>query len=79
MKYRMLFKMDSEVLVAASLLWVDLIVFHHKTSDTLRLALYKIINGNWQNYEQGIMPRPQLTKKINQKNVLNVYALIDTK
>jgi hypothetical protein len=35
--------MDSEVLDTASLLWVDLIVSHHKTSDTLRLALYKII------------------------------------
>ena len=35
-------------------------VCHHKTSDTLRLALYQIINGNWQNYEQGIMPQPQV-------------------
>ena len=52
--------MDSEAFVAASLLWVDLIVFHHKTSDTLRLALYQIINRNWQNYEQGIMSQPQL-------------------
>ena len=26
----------------------------------MRLALYKIINGNWQNYEQGIMPHPQI-------------------
>jgi hypothetical protein len=34
--------MDSEVFVAASLLWVDLIVCHHKTSDTLWLALYQI-------------------------------------
>ena len=55
----MLIKMDSEV-DTASLLWVDLIVFHHKTSDTLRLALYKIINVNWQNYEQEIMPHSQL-------------------
>jgi len=53
--------MDSEAFAAASLLWVDLIVCHHKTSDTLRLALYQIINGNWQNYEQGIMSQPQLT------------------
>jgi len=30
--------MDSEAFVAASLLWVDLIVIHHKTSYTLRLA-----------------------------------------
>ena len=56
----MLIKMDSEAFVAASLLWVDLIVCHHKTSDTLRLALYQIINRNWQNYEQGIMPQRQL-------------------
>jgi hypothetical protein len=28
----MLIKMDSEGFVAASLLWVDLIFFHHKTS-----------------------------------------------
>jgi hypothetical protein len=27
-KFRMLIKMDSEVLIGASLLWVDLIVFH---------------------------------------------------
>jgi hypothetical protein len=52
--------MDSEAFVAASLLWVDLIVIHHKTSDTLRLALYQIIDRNWQNYEQGIMSQPQL-------------------
>ena len=62
MKYRMLIKMDSEVpIVAASLLlWVDLIVIHHNTSDTLRLDLYQIINGNWQNYEQGIMPQSHI-------------------
>jgi hypothetical protein len=48
--------MDSEAFVAASLLWVGLIVIHHKTSDTLRLALYQIIDRNWQNYEQGLMP-----------------------
>jgi hypothetical protein len=52
--------MDSEVFVAASLLWVDLIVFHHKTSDTLRLALYQIINRNQQKYRQGIMPQSEL-------------------
>jgi hypothetical protein len=52
--------MDSEVFVAASLLWVGLIVSHHKTSDTLRLALYQLINVNWQNYEQEIMPQSQL-------------------
>jgi hypothetical protein len=51
--------MDSEAFVAASLLWVDLIVFHQNI-DTLRLALYKI-NVNWQNYEQEIMPHSQLT------------------
>jgi hypothetical protein len=51
-KYGMLIKMGSEVLVAASFLWVDLTIIHHKTSDTLRLALYQTINGNWQNYEQ---------------------------
>jgi hypothetical protein len=52
--------MDSEVFVAASFVWVGLIVSHHKTSDTLRLALYQLINVNWQNYEQGIMPQRQL-------------------
>ncbi len=35
-------------------------VCHHKTSDTLRLALYQIINRNWQKYKQGIMPQSQL-------------------
>ena len=52
--------MDSEAFVAASLLWVGLIVFHHKTSDALRLALYQIIDRNWQKYEQGFMPQPQI-------------------
>ena len=55
----MLIEMDSEA-DTAGLLWVDLIVFHQNI-DTLRLALYKIINGNWQNYEQEIMPHSQLT------------------
>jgi hypothetical protein len=54
--------MDSEVFVAASFVWVGLIVSHHKTSDTLRLALYQLINVNWQNYEQEIMPQSQLTR-----------------
>ena len=49
----MLIKMDSEV-DTASFLWADLIVFHQNI-DTLRLALYKIINVNWQDYEQEIM------------------------
>jgi len=57
----MLIKMDSEVFVAASFVWVGLIVSHHKTSDTLRLALYQLINVNWQNYEQEIMPHSQIT------------------
>jgi hypothetical protein len=52
--------MDSEVFVAASFVWVGLIVSHHKTSDTLRLALYQLINRNWQKYRQGIMPQPQV-------------------
>ena len=57
--------MDSEVFVAASFVWVGLIVSHHKTSDTLRLALYQLINNrNWQNYEQGIMPHSQLINKL---------------
>jgi hypothetical protein len=60
--------MDSEAFVAASLLWVGLIVFHHKTSDTLRLALYQIIDRNWQNYEQGFMPQPQLIIGLIQNN-----------
>ena len=58
----MLIKMDSEAFVAASLLWVDLIVIHHKASDTLRLTLYQILNRNWQNYEQGIMSQSQLIR-----------------
>ena len=62
----MLIKMDSEVYVAASFVWVGLIVSHHKTSDTIRLALYQLINVNWQNYEQEIMPHSQLFKtKLN--------------
>jgi hypothetical protein len=52
--------MDSEDFVAASFVWVGSIVSHHKTSDTLRLALYQLINVNWQNYEQEIMPQSQL-------------------
>jgi len=59
----MLIKMDSEVFVAASFVWVGLIVSHHKTSDTLRLALYQLINVNWQNYEQEIMPQSQIIRK----------------
>jgi len=55
--------MDSEVFVAASLLWVDLIVCHHKTSDTLWLALYQIINRNCQKYRQGIMPQPHIIRR----------------
>ena len=50
---------DDVIFVVASL--CDCLkVCHHKTSDILRLALYQIINGNWQNYEQGIMSQPQL-------------------
>ena len=67
MKYRMLIKMDSEVFVAASFVWVGLIVSHHKTSDTLRLALYQLINNrNWQNYEQEIMPQSHLSSSLIQ-------------
>ena len=58
----MLIEMDSEA-DTAGLLWVDLIVFHQNI-DTLRLALYKIINVNWQNYEQEIMPHSQLATKL---------------
>ena len=29
--------------------------------DTLRPVLYKAINGDWQNYEQGIMHQSHLT------------------
>jgi hypothetical protein len=53
--------MGSEVFVAANL-WLGLIVFHHKTSDTLRLALYQIINRNWQKYGQGFISQPQIIK-----------------
>ena len=66
----MLIKMDSEAFVAASLLWVDLIVIHHKTSDTLRLALYQIIGRNWQNYEQGIMSQPHISCKCKEVFVM---------
>ena len=44
MKYRMLIKMDSEVLFVAASLWADLFVIHHKASDTLRLSLYQVID-----------------------------------
>jgi hypothetical protein len=44
MKYRMLIKMGSEVLFVAASLWADLIVIHHKASDTLRLSLYQVID-----------------------------------
>ena len=60
--------MDSDVMlfVAASL--CDCLkVCHHKTSDTLRLALYQIINGNWQKYKQGIMPQPHLARSGTEK------------
>ena len=50
---------DDVIFVVASL--CDCLkVCHHKTSDILRLALYQIINGNWQNYEQVITPKPQI-------------------
>jgi hypothetical protein len=64
--------MDSEAFVAASLLWVDLIVIHHKTSDTLRLALYQIIDRNWQNYEQGIMSQPQIINELKERSIIEI-------
>jgi hypothetical protein len=64
--------MDSEVFVAASLLWMDLIVFHHKTSDTLRLALYQIINRNQQKYRQGIMPQSELVNQLKYAIALTI-------
>ena len=60
MKYRMLIKMDFDVIFVVASLCDCLKVYHHKTSDILRLALYQIINRNRQKYEQGIMPRSQL-------------------
>ena len=60
MKYRMLIKMDSEAFVAASLPWVDLIIIHHKASDTLRLALSKSSIEIGKNIKR-IMPQSQLT------------------
>src|SRR2546423_10825003 len=75
----MLIKMDSEAFVAASLLWVDLIVIHHKTSDTLRLALYQIIGRNWQNYEQGIMSQPQISCRILRRNLFDKIGFSNTK
>jgi hypothetical protein len=69
--------MDSEVFVAASFVWVGLIVSHHKTSDTLRLALYQIINNrNWQNYEQEIMPHSQLFSSCPSSVLLIIYIII---
>jgi hypothetical protein len=62
MKYKMLIKMDSEIFLAASLLWVDLIVFHQNIWHP-EASFYKIINGNWQKYEQGIMPQHQLVSR----------------
>jgi len=45
MKFRMLIKMDSDVMLSvAASLWADLIVIHHKASDTLRLSLYQVID-----------------------------------
>jgi hypothetical protein len=52
--------MDSDVIFVVASLCDCLKFCHHKTSDVLRLAIYQIINGNWQNYEQGIMPQSQL-------------------
>jgi len=66
--------MDSEVFVAASFVWVGLIVSHHKTSDTLRLALYQLINVNWQNYEQEIMPHSQLFSW-NNRHIMIFYFI----
>ena len=68
--------MDSEVFVAASLLWVDLIVSHHKTSDTLWLALYQLINVNWQKYRQGILPQSQLARESRQKLIPFIVDLL---
>jgi hypothetical protein len=72
--------MDSDVMlfVAASL--CDCLkVCHHKTSDTLRLALYQIINGNWQKYKQGIMPQPQLTRNKKKNSKCDVSKRVDKK
>ena len=66
----MLIKMDSDdVIFVVASLFDCLKVFHHKTSDILRLALYQIINGNWQNYEQGIMPQSQLLRRIVKRGI----------
>ena len=56
----MLIKMDSDVIFVVASVCDCLKFCHHKTSDVLRLAIYQIINENWQNYEQGIMPQSQL-------------------
>jgi hypothetical protein len=34
-----------------------------------RLALYQIINGNWQKYKQGIMPQPQVVRRLTETSV----------
>ena len=57
-------KIDSDVMLFVATGLCDCLkVCHHKTSDTLRLALYQIINRNWQKYKQGIMPQSQLFSK----------------
>ncbi|HET7391508.1 MAG TPA: hypothetical protein VFJ51_11835 [Nitrososphaeraceae archaeon] len=75
MKYRILIKMDSEVFVAVSLC-VGLTVIHHKTSDALRLALYQIIDRNWQKYEEGFMPQPQLITNIAHIKTVTIIMIV---
>jgi hypothetical protein len=57
----MLIKMDSDVMLSVEAsLWADLIVIHHKASDTLRLALSKSSIEIGKNIKR-IMPQSQLT------------------
>ena len=70
--------MDSEV-DTASLLWADLIVFHQNI-DTQRLALYQIINVNWQDYEQEIMPHSHIITALKSsrcKYLAVGYSILD--
>ena len=67
---------DDVIFVVASL--CDCLkVCHHKTSDILRLALYQIINGNWQNYEQGITLQPQIYTIKRGKKHWNLFENAD--
>lgn len=62
-KRRMLIKIDSEVLIAASFLWVNLIVFYQNIRRH-GLALYQIIDENWQNETRNYAPVSNIYYKL---------------